>query len=167
MPGGSSLPQHAAPPPQTPTSPAKAREIARLEGQVQRLTDELANCKGAHVEITLLADVLFASGSNVLTARGKEALDDAVDKIKAMGSDKFITIQGHTDTDPIRASNWKDNWDLGSARSLAVLRYLISKGVSPDRSAAMSFSQYQPVSSTDKSKNRRAVIVIHTGWPRF
>lgn len=147
------------------------RKIATLEGQVASLTDELAKCRGSRMEISLMTDVLFNPGSNILSEQGKKALDDAAAKITSEHGDKFITVEGHTDSDPIKLSKWASNWHLGSARSLAVLEYLIKKGVNPEKSSAATFGPYQPVVANDtkenKAQNRRSVIVIYTGWPRF
>lgn len=145
------------------------RKIEDLTGQVEVLTAELDNCKGSRFTMTIEADVLFRSGSNVLSSEGKKILSEAAATIKDKYADSYVTIEGHTDTDPIRASGsrWRDNWDLGSGRANAVLRYLVSQGVDESKLATMSYSYNQPVSETDKSKNRRAVIVVNSGWPRF
>lgn len=141
---------------------AANRKIDGLNKQVADLTTELANCKGSRVEITLTADVLFNSGSADLSSGGMKALDAAA---KQIDKDQFVMVEGHTDTDPIKSSNWKSNWELGAARSLAVLHYLADKGgVDPAKLGASTYSQYQPVGA-DKAKNRRAVIVLYTGWP--
>lgn len=144
----------------------KDRTIAKLETQVDNLTSELAKCKGSRVEMSMEADVLFEPGSARLSAGGKEVLDEAAEKIMDGHHGEFITVEGHTDSDPIRHSNWKDNWDLGSARALAVLRYMHEKGVDPAKTAACTFSKYQAVSD-QKAQNRRAIIVIHSGWPMY
>jgi chemotaxis protein MotB len=78
-------------------------------------------------------------------------------------------VEGHTDSDPIRHSGWKSNWELGAARSLTVLHYLADKaGVDPAMMSAATFSKYQPVAGNDnaqgKAQNRRAVIVIYNNW---
>ena len=146
------------------------RRVTDLQGQVTSLTGELQKARMPFREITLLSDVLFQSGSDVLSDAGKKALDEAAEKVKAESSDHFVQIEGHTDTDPIRASSWKTNWELGVARSLAVLHHLVGKGVAPEHLSAATFSQYHPVTGNDsaegKSKNRRSVIVIWTNWPR-
>lgn len=148
---------------------AARRRIAELEKQVADLQAELAK-RAPRMEFSLLSDVLFTPGSDVLSATGHKALDDVVSKIKALGSDKFIQIEGHTDSDPIKHSNWKSNWELGSARSLAVLHYLTGKGIAPEMLSAATFGQYQPVApnttADGKSKNRRSVIVVYTNWAR-
>jgi len=147
---------------------AANRRIADLERTIAQLQEELANCKGARLEMTLLADMLFEPGSARLSARGKQALDDAATKLRDLGENEFIMIEGHTDSDPIRysANLWKDNWDLGAGRAMAVLRYLVDKGVDEKKIAASTYSYYHPVSE-DKAQNRRAVIVVHTGWPKY
>lgn len=146
------------------------RKIADLQTQVDNLTDELAKCKGSRIELTLLADVLFSPGKARLTDEGRKALDGAIQKIKANHSGSYITVEGHTDSDPIRVSGWKDNWDLGSARALAVLRYLVDNGIDAGKSSAETFGSNHPVADNatkdGKKQNRRAVIVIHSGWPR-
>lgn len=147
------------------------RKIENLEDQIASLSDELAKCRGARMEISLLADVLFVPGSDILSAQGKKALDDAAKKIMDAHEGKFITVEGHTDSDPIKYSKWDNNWELGSARSLVVLDYLVKKGLDPAKCSAATYGPFQPVAENDskanKAKNRRAVIVIHTGWPRF
>jgi flagellar motor protein MotB len=145
------------------------RKIEDLNGSIAALTAELDKCKGSRFTMTIEADVLFKPGSNVLSSEGKKILSEAAATIKDKYPDSYITVEGHTDTDPISATKnkWKDNWDLGSGRGNAVLRYLASEGVDETKLASMSYSYHQPVSDSDKSKNRRAVIVVNSGWPRF
>lgn len=154
-------------------------QLAQAQAELARLREENAALKariaelekagGSHVqlEMTLLADAYFEPGSARLTANGRTELAKAAKKIKAEFADSYVTVQGHTDSQPIRFSSWRDNWELGSARSLAVLRYLIDQGVNAERASAETFSMYRPVapntSPQDMAKNRRAVIVVHTG----
>ena len=76
-----------------------------------------------------------------------------------------IDIVGHTDTDPIKKSKWKDNWELSAQRSLAVVRYLISKGIPKETILEVGRGESQPVASNStesgKAKNRRVEIVEH------
>lgn len=147
---------------------ALKKRIAELEAQVKDLQDQLKNANVRALEISLGSDVLFKSGSAALSDAGKKALDDAAAKIKSQYAGKFVMIEGHTDSDPIKVSGWKTNWELGAARSLTVLHYLVSKGLDPATLSGATFSQYQPVAGNDtkdgKAQNRRAVIVIYKNW---
>ena len=72
-----------------------------------------------------------------------------------------LRIDGHTDVRPISgtAGQFKSNWDLSAARAIAVVQYLVGKGVSPQRLVAAGFGEFQPIDAgvTDDSyrRNRR------------
>ena len=82
------------------------------------------------ITVTLQNTVLFASGKATLKKSTINELDHIRSVIKQRYSGKKIDVVGHTDSDPIKKSNWKDNWQLSAERALAVLRYLNSKGIS-------------------------------------
>lgn len=146
------------------------RRIGELEAELAKLREELAKARVPLLEINMAADVLFRPGSARLSAKGKEALNKAAETIKTQYKDKFIMIEGHTDSQPIKHSSWKSNWELGAARSLTVLHYLNGKGVDPAMLSAATFSKYQPVASNDtkdgRMQNRRSVIVIYSSWAK-
>jgi len=147
------------------------KKIADLEAELAKLREQLKTAKIPDLQINLATDVLFISGSARLTKEGKAALDNAAQTLmSAEHKGKFIMVEGHTDAQPIRHSNWKSNWELGSARSLAVLHYLTDKGVDPAMLSAATFSKYQPLATNDtkegRAQNRRSVIVVYSQWPR-
>ena len=74
-----------------------------------------------------------------------------------------VSIQGHTDnTQPGQNSTFKDNWELSTARAIAVLQELKLDGVDPARMSAAGFAQYKPVASNStksgREKNRRVEL---------
>lgn len=136
-------------------------ELEARNREIERLRNQPAGGIGEQARITIAADVLFRPGSAQISDQGKTQLDSAIQQIR--GNNNFIMVEGHTDTQPISVSNWRSNWELGAARSLAVLHYLIDNGIAPNRLSAATFSEYQPVGN-DMSQNRRAVIVLYDGW---
>lgn len=53
------------------------------------------------------------------------------------------------------------NWELSAGRALSVVRYFQDVGkLDPTRLAALAFSQYAPLSRSDRAVNRRLEIVI-------
>lgn len=115
--------------------------------------------------ITFLAEVFFDPGKDVVLSEGRAVLDKIAKVLNKDVPDSRVAVEGHTDTDPIKYSGWKSNWELSSARALAVLHYFIDEsGVNPDRLSANAYGQYVPVASNDtpagKKKNRRVEIVI-------
>lgn len=142
------------------------RQKAERDRQIAVLQDELAKRGGrAAVTMSILNDVLFDSGSAVIKPGGRRVLDEAARVLKSDHAGKKIMVEGHTDSDPIVNSPWKSNWELGAGRSLAVLHYLEENhGITGAALASSSFSFHRPVSS-DKSENRRTILVIYDRWP--
>ncbi len=59
---------------------------------------------------------------------------------------------------------FKSNWELSAARAVAVVQYLITKGVEADRLAAAGFGEFQPLDQgTDEeslARNRRIELKL-------
>jgi chemotaxis protein MotB len=70
-----------------------------------------------------------------------------------------MRVDGHTDVRPITGGQFKANWDLSAARAIAVVKYLVAKGVNPKRLVAAGFGEFQPIDpgTTEDAyrKNRR------------
>jgi len=117
------------------------------------------------ITVTLPDALLFDSGKAEL----KKASIAELDHIQSVLRDKYagrpIAVVGHTDTDPIKKSKWKDNWELSAQRALTVTRYLIQRGISEDKIRAVGCGESQPIASNataaGKTKNRRVEIVVH------
>jgi chemotaxis protein MotB len=77
---------------------------------------------------------------------------------------KVIRVEGHTDNVPASGSAFASNWELSSARALAVVRFLQEQGVDPTKLAAAGYGEFQPIGSNDtpegRSLNRRIEIVL-------
>jgi len=164
----------------------KAREVERVVKQKDRELSELEKAKlelenalkkeignyKAKLEmterglvITFLSEVFFDSGKDVIRGDGKESLQKVAEVLKQNVPNSNVAIEGHTDNQPIKYSRWKSNWELSSARALAVLHYLIDEcKVKPTRLSANGYGEFKPVASNDtkegRQKNRRVEIVI-------
>ena len=75
-----------------------------------------------------------------------------------------VTVEGHTDADPIRKSKWESNEALSLARADEVKKLLRQSGVSDGGVSAVGMGARQPVAkgATDRAKaqNRRVEIYI-------
>jgi chemotaxis protein MotB len=76
-----------------------------------------------------------------------------------------LRVDGHTDVRPLSGTTgFKTNWDLSAARAIAVVQYLISKGVPPQRLVAAGFGEFQPIDpgNTEEaySRNRRIELKL-------
>ena len=106
-------------------------------------------------------DVLFDAGKASVREGAKGTLDKVAAALKKDYSGKQIRVEGHTDSDPIRVSQWKSNQELSEARADAVKKYLVSKGVDSNMVSVSGFGASRP-KSNDKAANRRVEIVVVT-----
>ena len=113
--------------------------------------------------ILLPQDVLFASGSATLGSEGRTVLAEVAD-VLAEFPDRRFQVEGHTDNVPISTERFPSNWELSSARALAVVRLLAQRGVDPENLSGAAFGEFQPVASNDdregRRRNRRIEIVM-------
>ncbi len=111
--------------------------------------------------------ICFGPGSDVLKEEAKKALRKISPTLSKIAENN-IQIQGHTDNVPIRTERFSSNWELSSARSLAVLRYLLDHSkINPERLSVAGYGEYHPLRPNDsienKRLNRRVEIVIVPG----
>ncbi len=113
--------------------------------------------------VELASDVLFASGSAELSPEGKVAIEE-VSGVLASIPDRTFQVEGHTDDDPIRTTQYPSNWELASGRALTVVKTMVAVGMPPERISASSYAYFQPVASNEstegKAANRRIEIVV-------
>jgi chemotaxis protein MotB len=114
--------------------------------------------------------VLFAKASAELIDAGKQEMDKLAQALLELEKEIpgdiawVLRVDGHTDNDPITSAQFKSNWELSAARSIAVVNYLISKGVQPVHLVAAGFGEFQPLDPADtedaKSRNRRIELKL-------
>jgi chemotaxis protein MotB len=117
--------------------------------------------------ISLASDAFFNPASARLNI--EETRDILLRLATLLSSDEVrgrkFRIEGHTDSEIVDPSGpWADNWDLSTARSIAVLHYLTDIGVAENRFQVAGFADTMPVSSNTTAEgrayNRRVDIVI-------
>ncbi len=117
------------------------------------------------ITVTLPNAILFDAGKANLKKSTSTELDHILSVLQQKYANRQIDVVGHTDSDPIKKSKWKDNWELSAQRALSVVRYLIDGGTPKDTIRAVGRGESHPVASnataSGKAKNRRVEIVVH------
>jgi len=134
-----------------------------LRGEIDAGRIELTELRG-RTSVKMKDKILFASGSATIGADGKAALRKVADALRGLQG-KLVRVEGHTDNVPTGAGGpFPTNWELSSARALAVVRFMQETGVDPTRLSAAGFGEFQPVAANDtpdgRSLNRRIEIVL-------
>ena len=115
------------------------------------------------VLLRVSGDVMFNQNSVVFTANGVRILDEVCSILKARTI--FVVVRGHADSAETGAPYFPSKWELSAARSTVAVRYMVEKGIDPERIRSVAYADTAPLvpSNIDASgaKNRRIEFYFH------
>ncbi|WP_417547677.1 peptidoglycan -binding protein [Marinobacter segnicrescens] len=139
-------------------------------GRLREILQDNENIRVVGDRFLLPSELLFGSGSADLGPSGRAELDKLANVLLDVAGripddiDWILRIDGHTDRIPINTAEFPSNWELSTARAVAVVRYLADKGVPEGRMAAAGFGEFFPVAEgrTEEAlrQNRRIEIKL-------
>jgi chemotaxis protein MotB len=152
----------------------RVQELARYRSDFfGRLRQILGNRQDVRIvgdRFVFQSELFFERGQAVLRSEATPELD----RIAALLLDLqrqippdipwVLRVDGHTDTRPIATAQFPSNWALSASRAIAVVQYLMSKGVPPQRLVAAGFGEFQPLdlgaSEDAYARNRRIELKL-------
>jgi len=139
------------------------KAIERFVRQLDQDKNIVTQMKDGKVIVTVSGEALFSSGSAVLSPDSLPVFDRMI-QIFDDFLEYNINIKGHTDNIPISTKAFPSNWELSAIRATTVLKYLVSRGIKPQRLTATGYGDIIPLvpNTTDKNKarNRRVEFVL-------
>jgi chemotaxis protein MotB len=169
---------------QTRIADLGARLNLALAQRVQELTryrsdffGRLRNVLASRPEFRIVGDrfviqseILFDAGQAALNTGGLPELDKLANALIEVAREIppdiawVLRVDGHTDARPIRSVQFPSNWELSAARSIAVVRYLATRGIPETRLLAAGFGEFQPLETGDSDdilrRNRRIELKL-------
>ena len=150
----------------------RVQELSRFRSDFfGRLRDILGSRPDIRVvgdRFVLQSEVFFDTGQSVLKPEGRAELDKIAAVLLEVANkipqdiNWVVRVDGHTDVRP--TGGGRSNWDLSAARAIAVVQYLITKGMPPQRLVAAGFGEFQPIDPTTSeeaySRNRRIELKL-------
>ena len=131
-----------------------------FENPVAPLPPETSLVKIRGDRIILKSKVRFTAGRAELEADAIGALEQLADTLAQNQSLRKVRIEGHTDN----VGTEQENMRLSQERAQAVLAYLVSRGVKPERLIAEGFGSSRPVAPNltrrGRTQNRRVEFSI-------
>jgi len=154
-----------------------ARQVQELQryrsdffGRLRELLRDRKDIRVVGDRFVFQSEVLFASGQATMTPEGLAAIDQLATAIVELERsipreiDWAFQVDGHTDARPIASPQFPSNWELSSARATSVVKYLISRGVSPKRLVAAGYGEFQPLEEGNTEeilrRNRRIELKL-------
>ncbi len=94
------------------------------------------------IVLALATDVLFDEGKTEIKPEGKTAVTEVANALKGV-TGRHFQVAGHTDTFPIHNKEFPSNWELSTARAVAVVKLLVEKGVKADQLSAAGYAEFE------------------------
>ncbi|GAB4359951.1 MAG: peptidoglycan -binding protein [Oricola sp.] len=139
-------------------------------GRLREILSDRENIRIVGDRFVFQSEVLFPSGSADLNEAGKTEMAKLANAIIDLQKEIpeeinwVLRVDGHTDNVPITGGRFADNWELSTARATSVVKYLIERGVPPQRLVAAGFGEYQPLDPADtdeaRARNRRIELKL-------
>ena len=156
---------------------ALANKVNQLEKYRSEFFGKLRAALGDRADIRIVGDrfvvptdVLFESGSADLSPAALVQMKKLAETLNQVAAeipsnlDWIVRIDGHTDKRPIHTAQFASNWELSTARAVAIVKYLVVQGIPANRLSANGFGQFQPLDPADTpqayAKNRRIEIQL-------
>jgi chemotaxis protein MotB len=172
--GKSAITDSSSPPNTTelssPPEPVKTSdELTQISDLVSEKFTQLINDQMIQVssnelwlQIELKDSILFSSGSADTSEQAQKIFDEIAGILRNYSNP--VQVEGFTDNIPINSLKYPTNWELSTARASAIVKYLASKGVAPERLSAVGYGEYQPVAANSteqgRAQNRRVTIMV-------
>jgi chemotaxis protein MotB len=147
----------------------KVQELAKFRseffGRLRTLLGNRTDIEIVGDRFVFQSEIFFDSGSADINPAGRGQLKNIANAAKKIAAEIpkdipwVLRIDGHTDANPIKTAQFPSNWELSSARAIAVVRFMVAEGVPENRLVAAGFGQFQPLSNTRNAdalkRNRR------------
>ncbi|MAH84664.1 MAG: hypothetical protein CBB68_10065 [Rhodospirillaceae bacterium TMED8] len=152
----------------------KVAELSRYRSEFfGRLRTVLGRQQGLRVSgdrFVFQSEVLFDKASAIIGTAGQTQLTALGATLREVAAkipndiDWVLRVDGHTDNDPIKTLRFPSNWELSSARAIAVVQHLINNGLPPNRLVAAGFGRFHPMDpgrdEIAKRRNRRIELKL-------
>jgi len=149
---------------------SKVEELARYRSEFfGKLREALAGQRDVQIvgdRFVFQSEVLFPSGSAQLQPGGEKQLASVAQRLVENASkipkdiNWVLQVDGHTDNKPIKSPQFPSNWELSTARAIAVVKFLNEQGIANENLVAAGYGEYQPLSPTDTARNRRIELKL-------
>jgi chemotaxis protein MotB len=148
----------------TPINPASAgsvRDMLELRRRLEAAMGQELENHEIVLQVTPEGFVISLKELGFFNSGQAELLPGAAEKIERIAKvlsrpGLEIRVEGHSDNQPIHNAHFRSNWELSTARAMAVLRLLVDgAGFDPNKLSASGYGEYRPVADNSTPEGRR------------
>lgn len=139
-------------------TPGVIKDRALLQQLSEAISDEHledhvdATIDGRGVVLRINGQVLYQPGEAELRGEAAPILSRVANLVR--GNEHRVMVEGHTDDVPIRTAQFRSNWELSTARAIAVMRFLVDNDVDASRVGVAGYAHLRPLEPNDTSEHR-------------
>jgi chemotaxis protein MotB len=164
--------------PQEPgESPPDARrvltmaELTPIKAQVEQRLAPLLKAEKVGLSLTPRGLIISLREAGFFPPGQATFLPGTADLLSEVGAviaelpNQPVRLEGHTDNTPIQTARFPSNWELSTARAIAVLDLLVGRfAIDPGRVSVAGYAERRPIAENatpeGRAKNRRVDIAI-------
>jgi len=152
----------------------RVQELARYRsdffGRLRQILGNRPDIRIVGDRFVFQSELFFNAGQAVLKPEATPELDRVaaalLDLERQIPPDIawVLRVDGHTDVRPIATAQFPTNWHLSAARAIAVVQYMVGRGMPAQRLLAAGFGEHQPLdaAATEEAfaRNRRIELKL-------
>ena len=149
---------------------ASSLDVARLQSQLESAVGEELKDHEVVMRVTPEGFVVSLNELGFFDSGKAELLPGAAGKIeritKVLSQQQMnLRVEGNSDNIPIHTLEFRSNWELSTARAMAVMQLMVDDaGFDPSRISVLGYGQYRPVADNatpdGRRMNRRVDLVV-------
>ena len=160
----------------------KDEALAASSLDVQQLQQQLESAMGQEVRnhevvmrVTAEGFVVSLNELGFFDSGKAELLPGAAEKIQRIAKvlalhQLELRVEGNSDDQPIHTPEFRSNWELSTARAMAVMQLLVDdSGFDPRKISVLGYGQYRPIADNTtpegRRMNRRVDLVVVSTTP--
>jgi chemotaxis protein MotB len=126
--------------------------------------------RDSEIELRFNSSFHFIPGTATLNKESEFILGKLIDTVKRTVKADTITVEGHTDDNPIASEKYPSNWELSGARASTIVREFEKYGFDPTKMTSIGYGSSHPLVPNRDSKgeplpenqelNRRVIVNI-------
>jgi chemotaxis protein MotB len=159
-----------------PASAGSVQDMLQLRRQLEAVMGQELENHEVVLQVTPEGFVISLKELGFFNSGQAELLPGAAEKIEKIAKvlsrpGLEIRVEGHSDNQPIHNAQFRSNWELSTARAMAVLRLLVDgAGFDPRKLSASGYGEYRPVADNSTPEGRRMnrrvdLVVVQSKLP--
>ncbi len=139
-------------------------------GKLKKIIGEEKEINIVGDRFVLQSEIFFKSGSAKIGNKGIEKVEEITEILISITNkipkniNWLIQVEGHTDNIPIATKEFPSNWELSTARAIAVAKIMMKNGLPSNKINVAGYGEYKPLlennNSSNREKNRRIELKL-------